>query len=85
MQLKAIIMNHADARVTRCTIGHEISQCIFCSCKLAMHSCDTTILIPQEDEASVELELYVTETDQDQQAGSMLDKENKPEQKGHRL
>ena len=50
-----------------------------------MHSCDTTILIPQEDEASVELELYVTETDQDQQAGSMLDGENKPEQKGHRL
>ena len=23
----------------------------------AMHSCDTTILIPQEDEASMELEL----------------------------
>lgn len=48
-----------------------------------MHSCDTVILIPQDD-ASEKLELLQIQMETEKQ-GSMLDGENQPEQKGHRL
>ena len=49
-----------------------------------MHSCDMMILIPQEDEPSEKLELLQKQMKTNKQGG-MLDGENMPDQRGHRL